>query len=287
MSTHHHPRMASTARRWRIAVAASTAVLAIGAMAAHAGDPPAPAPTTPPAATKPAQPAGAPPAKEPTPSQPPVSDEPSLDEALGLGGAKKPADAPGKDDLERSLGEAKPRDLLGAAIDDMKRSAQLLDNKESGLPAQRAQTAAVKKLDELIAAAQRMRQQQSQSSQSSQSGQQSQQQQGSNAGKDKPKDGNDRPDGKQGEQPKPGPGGKQQQDGQRGTQQGDANANEPPSAVDPTKDLAQLDETRTEWGRLPARVREAVRQGMRDPMSAAYRKLTEEYYRRMAEDPKR
>ena len=44
---------------------------------------------------------------------------------------------------------------------------------------------------------------------------------------------------------------------------------------------------RSEWGRLPARVRDAVRQGMRDPMSASYRRLTQDYYRRMAEEPKR
>jgi hypothetical protein len=47
---------------------------------------------------------------------------------------------------------------------------------------------------------------------------------------------------------------------------------------------AQFDESRAEWGRLPPRVREAVRQGFRDPMSAAYRRLTQEYYRRLAEE---
>lgn len=216
--------------------------------------------------------------------QPPGSDEPSLDEALGIGGAKKPVEVPGKDDLDRNLSDAKPRDLLGAAIDDMKRSASLLEGKESGLPTQRAQQAAVRKLDELIAAAQRMRQQQQQQ-QSGQSNQQQQRQQGKD-GAQEPKGGQDRQDGQQGEQPKPQPGGKPQ-DGQRGKAQGDANADEPPAAMDPTKDLAQLDETRAEWGRLPARVREAVRQGMRDAMSPAYRRLTEEYYRRMAEEPKR
>ena len=50
---------------------------------------------------------------------------------------------------------------------------------------------------------------------------------------------------------------------------------------------AQLEEGRVEWGRLPPRVRDAVRQGMRDPMSAAYRRLTQEYYRRMAEEPRK
>ena len=61
-----------------------------------------------------------------------LSDEPSLDEALGIGGGKKPADAPRKDDLDRALSDAKPRDLLGAALDDMRTSASLLDGKDSG-----------------------------------------------------------------------------------------------------------------------------------------------------------
>lgn len=250
-------------------------VAAVGCMAsAVRADPPAAPPTTAPAQTPP-------PAAD---KQPPTSDEPSLDEALGIGGVKKPADAPGKEDLDRNLSDTKPRDLLGAALDDMKKSASLLDGKESGLPTQRAQQSAVRKLDELIAAAQRMRQQQQQQ-QSGQSSQQQQQQQGKD-GKQQSKEGKDQKEGQQGEQPKP-EAGNTPQDGQRGKQQGDANANEPSAAMDPTKDLAQLDETRAEWGRLPARVREAVRQGMRDPMSAAYRKLTEEYYRRMAEEPKR
>ncbi len=257
-------------RRALAAMVAAVGCMASVVRAAPPAAPPATAPaqTPPPAADK----------------QPPASDEPSLDEALGIGGAKKPADAPGKADLDRNLSDAKPRDLLGAALDDMKKSASLLDGKESGLPTQRAQQSAVRKLDELIAAAQRMRQQQQQQ-QSSQSSQQQQQQQGKD-GKQQSKDGKDQKEGQQGEQPKPEAGNKPQE-GQRGTQQGDATADEPPAALDPTKDLAQLDETRAEWGRLPARVREAVRQGMRDPMSAAYRKLTEEYYRRMAEEPKR
>ncbi|MFM9146006.1 MAG: hypothetical protein ACKORL_11810, partial [Phycisphaerales bacterium] len=64
-------------------------------------------------------------------------------------------------------------------------------------------------------------------------------------------------------------------------------AQEPPEAVDPTDQLAQFDESRAEWGRLPPRVREAVRQGLRDPMSAAYRRLTQDYYRRLAEEQRR
>jgi len=48
-----------------------------------------------------------------------------------------------------------------------------------------------------------------------------------------------------------------------------------------------LEESGAEWGRLPQRVRDLIRQGSRDRVSSVYRRLTEEYYRRMAEDAAR
>ena len=231
---------------------------------------PAPTPAAPPA----------PPPKDAPPA------EPSLDDALGI--EPESGTAPPADDgagLERSLKGTKPRDILASAIDDMRRSATLLDAMESGLPTQRAQESVVRKLDELIATAQRMQQQQQQ-----------QQQQGGEPGKQqrKPQQGG-RQDGRQ-EQQEPREqgqerGGRQsRQDGAEGRDRrpdGDAGAQQPPDAVDPAGNDLQFDESRAEWGRLPPRVREAVRQGLRDPMSAAYRRLTQEYYKRLAEEPKR
>ena len=229
----------------------------------------------------------------PAPGQPASTDPPSLDEALGIGGGKKPADADAhSDELKRSLEGAKPRDILESAIDDMRRSATLLDRQEAGLPTRRVQESVVRKLDELIATAQRMKQQgQQQGQQSSQQQKQNQQKQrnqGNNQGEQQGKDGSPdepKPGGKQGEgrDGKPRP----ENEGGRRRPDGDANANEPPPTVDPTNTDAQFDESRAEWGRLPPRVREAVRQGMRDPMSSAYRRLTQDYYRRLAEEPKR
>ena len=78
-------------------------------------------------------PAGAPspavpPAAAPPASTPPAADPPSLDEALGLGGAKKPTtDDQHAEDLKRSLEGAKPRDILASALDDMRRSETLLE----------------------------------------------------------------------------------------------------------------------------------------------------------------
>ena len=242
--------------------------------------PPAPAPIQPPV-----------PAQPPTPSA--TDKPPSLDEALGLGdGAKQSDTTTAASELQRSLDGAKPRDILNSAIDDMKHSAQLLEANDSGISTRRVQESVVRKLDELIATAQRMKQQQSQQGQDSQ-GQQSQGQ----SGKSKNQGGKDGKDGKDGKKPEPGENGqprggrdgKQDQDGANGKRRkdGDATSNEPPELADPTMNDAQFDEGRAEWGRLPPRVREAVRQGLRDPMSAAYRQLTQDYYRRLAEEPKR
>jgi hypothetical protein len=242
--------------------------------------PPASAPILPPV-----------PAQPPTPST--ADKPPSLDEALGLGdGAKQSDITSDASELQRSLDGAKPRDILNSAIDDMKRSAQLLEANDSGISTKRVQESVVRKLDELIATAQRMKQQQSQQGQDSQ-GQQSQGQSGKSKNQGA-KDGKDGQDGKKPEpgengQPRGGRDGKQDQDGANGKRRadGDATSNEPPELADPTMNDAQFDEGRAEWGRLPPRVREAVRQGLRDPMSAAYRQLTQDYYRRLAEEPKR
>jgi hypothetical protein len=59
--------------------------------------------------------------------------------------------------------------------------------------------------------------------------------------------------------------------------------------VDPA-DAAQggpLEQSEAEWGRLPARTREAVRQGLREKMSTTYRWWTEQYYRRIAEEARK
>lgn len=245
--------------------------------------PPAPAPIQPPV-----------PAQPPTPSA--TDKQPSLDKALGLGdGAKQSDTTTAASELQRSLDGAKPRDILNSAIDDMKHSAQLLEANDSGISTRRVQESVVRKLDELIATAQRMKQQQPQQGQESQ-GQQSQGQNGKskNQGAKDGKDGKDGQDGKKPEpgengQPRGGRDGKQDQDGANGKRRkdGDATSIESPELVDPTMNDAQFDEGRAEWGRLPPRVREAVRQGLRDPMSAAYRQLTQDYYRRLAEEPKR
>ena len=45
-----------------------------------------------------------------------------------------------------------------------------------------------------------------------------------------------------------------------------------------------FEESDVEWGNLPERMRNLLRQGMRESVSKMYRNLTESYYRRIAED---
>lgn len=236
-----------------------------------------------------APPAGAPaspPAAQAEPPKAPAPPPPSLDEALGIG------DGSAQDQPESKIGErlagASPRDILDSALEDMRRSSQLLDARQGGLPARRAQASVVRKLDELIATAQRMQQDQQQQQGSGQSSPRQQRQQGQQSGQEQQ-------EGRQDGEPRPGEG-SQRRPGERDAEgegegrsraSGDADAQVPPEAIDPSDMTAQLEEGRVEWGRLPPRVRDAVRQGMRDPMSAAYRRLTQEYYRRMAEEPRK
>ena len=224
---------------------------------------------------------------------PPASDPPSLDDALGIGGDGTDRSRTDRDaKVERSLSGAPPRDILESAIADMRRSKELLEASEAGLPARRAQESAVRKLDELIASAERMQQERNQQQGQQQQGQQQQgkQQKGKQGGdqqrpgedtdgRQEDKDGSPRGDGRQGGERE----GKAD-DGRRNRDASTSDSTEPPQNVDPTTADAQFDESRAEWGRLPPRVREAVRQGFRDPMSAAYRRLTQEYYRRLAEE---
>lgn len=207
-----------------------------------------------------------------------------MDRALGL---DEPGDAPAdaeqrRLELERGLRQEKPRDLLASALQDLRVSAELLAQAQPGLDTQRLQENAVRKFDELIATARRMQQEQ-QSAAQQQKQQGSRSQRGNQQGEQSPQDG-------EGQRPEP-QGSQASQGRQRGDQRGDQageQAGQPDSRlVDPTDQMAEFDESRIAWGQLPPRVREAVRQGLRDPVSAAYRKMTQDYYRRLAEEQKK
>jgi hypothetical protein len=239
-------------------------------------------------------------------AKPPATPPKSLDELLGIGGAKGgSAEQPAPDDAARAAAEAERaarerldkvlndeqmRDLMREVVAGMRRSAALLDEKESGTAVQRVQSETIARLDALIDSAQQrqqQRQQQSSSSSSSSSSsqssgeQQQQQQQGQAQGDDEAQREAERRAAEERRQ-------RAEQQGQQGTNApGDPQGGTP--KVDPA-DAAQggpLEQSEAEWGRLPARTREAVRQGLREKMSTTYRWWTEQYYRRIAEEARK
>ena len=207
-------------------------------------------------------------AQEPTeePAEEASESPPSLAELLGIETERdsNETDAAAESERQRSLdsalAEEEPSAAFKQAILDMDETAVLLRNKQAtGLGTQRLQIRIVERLQALIDSAKRQQQQQ-------------QQQQSSNS--DSGQDPGQRQEGEE-----------QQQQGQQQQQQqgGEANGVNPPSPQHAELEES-IDETRIEWGGLPPRVRELINQGMRDRVSELYRSLTEQYYRRMAED---
>ncbi len=214
-------------------------------------------------------------ADEPAPTAEPVAEPsespealPSLDELLGLeeaesGGEGDRGEAVGADeqrarDLERKLTAQEAADALNQAVQLMDDSADRLGRPGgTDLTTQRLQEDILRKLDQVIDSAQ---QNQGQGGGSSSGAQQQQQQSSSN-------------------QP-----GKQQSGGQSTSGQGQGNtANMPSAETDATLGPQQLLDA-SAWGSLPDRLRETLQQGLSDSFSAAYRSLTEAYYRRLAEE---
>lgn len=245
------------------------------------------------------------------PAGPPAAPPPkSLDELLGIGGGKGAAAGqageagqPAADDAARAAAEAERaarerlskvlndeqlRDLMREVVAGMRRSATLLDGKESGTAVQRVQAETIARLDALIESAQqRQQQQQQQSSSSSSSSSQSQpsgqpqQQQGQSQGQEESEREAARRAAEEARRRA------EERARQEAAASGDPQGGTP--EVDPAE-AAQggpLEQTEAEWGRLPARTREAVRQGLREKMSTTYKWWTEQYYRRIAEEARK
>ncbi len=240
------------------------------------GDGKDPAPAKPqPAGTKQAEKSDAKP--QAAPGAP--DNDASLDDLLKLPGQPKPDPSkrpePTRPDIKKlpPMGDSEITDALVKAIAEMEEAAsRLSQRKDPGLETQRMQESVLRRLDQVIAAAQQ-RQQQQQQQQQGQGQQQQQQQQ-------KQEDGSKQNQEQQakGQQQKPGqkqPGSNEPNQGQvtKGTA-GDANAGGP------------IEETRIEWGRLPQRVRSELDQGLGEKFSPLYKRLTEMYYRRLAEEGK-
>ena len=234
-----------------------------------------------------------------TDERPPINhDAKSLDELLGIQGveestkAAKESARTHEETLKRTLTEQQAQDTLELTIDEMKQVGRLLEENETGTAAQRLHEDILARLDALIQSAQQQQQQSASSSSSS-------------------SDSSSKQDGEQSK----GSQGKQQSDAsgeaarrkeaerraqeaanQRGEQSGDPSgqdtqassgerAGELPPGVEAIEGGA-IAETEAEWGNLPPRTREVLRQGMREKMSSVYKRWTEAYYRRIAEESK-
>lgn len=228
-----------------------------------AAAPPAdkPANSEPTTQSKKDRPAEAPPSDRPPADKPETDDPlPSLDELLGLPKDHKPADGTGdpkdptRDELDRKLAPAEAAAEFEQTVALMKQAASRLgESRDPGVATQRLQDDIIRRLDQIISAAER-NQQQSQSKSKSQQQQQKQQ--------------------------------PQQQRQQSQTNKGENKSQvDPPARQDgplsPPKPAASA-----AWGNLPEHVRESLMQGLGDRFSSLYQSMTESYYKRLAEEPK-
>ncbi len=226
-----------------------------------------------------AQQPSADPPKDQQPATPPAKPEgeksPSLDELLGITkpGDKKPdaappaegqpttPDDPSKQELDRKLSAEEAANAFREAIQQMGETTDRISkSRDVGIVTQRLQQEVIRKLDMLV------KNQQNQSSSSSSSS--SSQSQG----------------GQQQQQPnQPSSGGGK---GEAQAGQGENKGEAMPPAMQQPQPRAVLDSARAAWGSLPERVREMLLQGSNDYFSSFYERMTEEYYKKLAEREK-
>jgi hypothetical protein len=244
-----------------VALLAATALLAPGAASAQAQatpeNPPASQPQSPPSSLddlldldkeRPQQPASGDDAVE----APGNSEQVAVDEA--------------RRELDKQLSEAEVADAFAQAVEKMGVAAEMLDVKfDASLTTQRVQEDIIAKLKQLLDQARRNQSQSSSSSSSSSQQQRQQQQQQQNPGQRQQQQNQD-----QNSQRNPNPADNRGEIDPPGMQEGDVNT--------------VMEETRSEWGNLPQRLRDQLIQGRKDKFSSLYERLTSEYYRRLAEE---
>lgn len=197
-----------------------------------------------------------------TASQPEGDGLPTLDELLGLeeAGSANSIEDPNAAALDQVLGPREAGEALGQAVALMGQvSRRIGEQQDLSISTQRLQEDILRKLDQVIASAENNQQggggssSSSSSSQSSSSAQQPDQQQGQ----------------------------AQSQGGSPGAEPGEAPMHAGTSTARPGDEVAP---DGVSWGALPQRLREALSQGFSDQYSELYRAITEQYYRRLAED---
>lgn len=191
---------------------------------------------------------------------------PSLDELLGIAKpgesgeearAELPPD-PSRQALDQQLTQEQAAEAFEQAVRLMGQTAERLDGAgDVGIVTQRLQEDAVRRLDAVIAAA--MQNQQSNSSSSSSSSEQERQNQPSQSQRQQ-----------------------QQQQNANQDQPSEPQDGQPPQRQNGAGNDVQLNAAA--WGALPQRLREALMQGSSDRFSSMYQSMTEQYYRRLAEE---
>jgi len=200
--------------------------------------------------------------KQPEPGKPA---QPSLDDLLGIEKEKPKSDKPAapvedpmRTALERKLAMEAAEEQFKQAVDLMGETAtRIKDGRDTGLATQRIQEDIIRKLDMIITAAEK--QQQQQKSKSKQQKQQQQQQDQQSLAQQQKE--SQQPHGKEAAPDTIDPPGRQESDLRPGTAARGAM-----------------------WGNLPERVRQALSQGDADKYSTLYRKWTESYYKKLAEE---
>lgn len=208
------------------------------------------------------------------PAEPPAK-LPSLDELLGLAKPGESLSVPSRAEtaLRDQLSPEQLRDEVEQAVKLMGDAAQrVTDGKDVGIETQRLQDEILQKLDKIIEDAKRQQQQQQQQQQSQSQSQQQQQQQQQDQQQSQSQQQQQR-----------------QQSGQQTSQQQQAAATSDGNRR-PGSSEGELKPTLSgaaTWGNLPPKAREQLMQGFGDTFSSMYRRMTESYYKRLAEEPKR
>lgn len=188
-------------------------------------------------------------------SQP--ADLPSLDELLGIEGEDSPSTDPNRDALDEVLSPQAAGEAFSQAVGLMDRvAARIGEQGDLSIATQRLQEDILRKLDQVIASAQSNDQGGGGGSSGSQSSGSSQQQ----------------PDQQQS--------GGQAQGGQEGSSPGDSM----PAGTSQAQPGDEVAPDGVGWGALPARIRDALSQGISDEYSQLYRAVTEQYYKALAEE---
>ncbi|MFA6045186.1 MAG: hypothetical protein WC718_09390 [Phycisphaerales bacterium] len=200
-------------------------------------------------------------ATPPEPTKPasaaPAQPDPTLDELLGLSRdpARPDAGDAGRAELDRKLNTTpEDPDPFAQAVGLMHQTTdRLAAASDPGAQTQRLQTQVLEKLDRLIAEAQKNKNSKNKSK-----------------SKPKPNEGDSKPQSKQGSQATPAP---SNQAGDPSVPRQDGELRPPPPSA------------AASWGELPQRERDLLTQGLSDKFSSVYRQLTEQYYKRLAEQP--